>query len=311
VWEVSSFFYTDTSVADFLNEVPVLKALAEESLLAFGPCSLEDRVYRERSSTEPPFFFMYSCLFADLHVSLAFDAFTAGVLKELNVASTQLHPNSWASMQAFHIVCKTFGLRPLTSCFLHFYVSHPVKLTGWQSLVSREGSVLFKPFTTSYKNFKEKFFKVYMEPAGMRDFFDEVCQSRFPLFWSRNPTKITDWPRPAYPSEQERLIFSLFDSLPKKLPARPLMSLYNATDRAEAFEGMLFDTYLFLFILLCLTGLLLFACRNRKERNTTSSWNVALLQEQTEQEEEGHEYQAPGRGKRPGGPLKEATSLAL
>ncbi len=102
--------------------------------------------------------------------------------------------------------------------------------------------MLFKPFTASYKNFKEKFFKVYVEPAGTRYFFDEVGQSRFPLFWSRSLTKITDWPRPAYPSEHERLIFSLFDSLPRKLPARPLMSLYNATDRAEAFEGMLFHT---------------------------------------------------------------------
>ena len=125
--------------------------------MAFGPCSLEDRVYRERSSTEPPFFFMYGCLFADLHVSLPFDAFT---VKELNVAPTQLHPNSWASMQAFRIVCRTFGLRPLPSCFLHFYSSYPAKLASWQSLVSRAGSVLFKPFTTSYKNFKGKFFKV-------------------------------------------------------------------------------------------------------------------------------------------------------
>jgi len=211
-------------------------------LLAFGPCSLEDRVYRERSSTEPPFFFMYSCLFADLHVSLPFNAFMVGVLKELNVAPTQLHPNSWASMQAFRIVCRTFGLRPLPSCFLHFYSSYPAKFASWQSLVSRAGSVLFKPFTASYKNFKEKFFKVYVESAGTRYFFDEVGQPRFPLFWSRSPTKITDWPRQAYPSEHERLIFSLFDILPMKLPARPLMSLYNATDREEAFEGLPFNT---------------------------------------------------------------------
>jgi len=248
---VSSSFYTDTSVVEFLNEVPVLKASAKESLLVFGPCSLEDRVYRERSSTEPPFFFMYSCLFADLHVSHPFDAFTAGVLKELNVAPTQLHPNSLASMQAFRIVCRTFGLRPLPSCFLHFYSSYPAKLTRWQSLVSRAGSVLFKPFTTSYKNFKEKFFKVYEKPAGTRYLFDEVGQPRFPLFWSRSPTKITDWPRPAYLSEHERLIFSLFNILPRKLPARPLMSLYNATDREDDFEGMLFNACLVLFIVLC------------------------------------------------------------
>jgi len=152
-------------------------------------------------------------------------------------------------MQAFRIVCRTFGLRPLPSCFLHFYSSYPAKLASWQSLVSRAGSVLFKPFTASYKNFKEKFFKVYVEPTGTRYFFEEVGHSCFPLFWSRSPTKITDWPRPAHPSEHERLIFALFDSLPRKLPARPLMSLYNATDRAEAFEGMLFFMRLVIIML--------------------------------------------------------------
>ena len=85
VCEVASI---DSLVAEFLNNVSILKASAEESLLAFGPCSLEDRVYRELSSTEIPFFFMYSCLFSDLHVSLPFVAFTAGVIRELNVAPT-------------------------------------------------------------------------------------------------------------------------------------------------------------------------------------------------------------------------------
>jgi len=143
-------------------------------------------------------------------------------------------------MQAFRIVCRTFGLRPFPVCFLHFYSSYPAKLISWQSLVSRAGSVLFKSFTASYKNFKEKFFKVYVEPAGTRYFFDKVGRPRFPLFWSRSPTKITDWPRPAYPSEHEREIFSLFDNFPKKLPAWPLMSLYSATNHEEAFEGMPF-----------------------------------------------------------------------
>ena len=73
-------FHTDVSLAEFLDKVPVLKASAEKSLLSFGPYSLDDRVYRGRSSTEPPFFFMYSCLFSDLHVSLPFDTFTVGVL---------------------------------------------------------------------------------------------------------------------------------------------------------------------------------------------------------------------------------------
>ena len=102
--------------------------------------------------------------------------------------------------------------------FLHFYASHPSELVGWHSLVSRAGSVLFKTFSASYKNFKEKFFKVFVEPTSTRYFFDEVGQPRFPLFWMRSSSKIKDWPRPVNPREDEREVFALFDSLPKKLP---------------------------------------------------------------------------------------------
>jgi len=141
-------------------------------------------------------------------------------------------------MQAFRVVCRTFGVRPLPSCFLHFYASHPAELVGWHSLDSQAGSMLFKPFTASYKNFKEKFFKVYVEPAGTQYFFDEVGEFRFPLFWTMKPTKIKDWPRSVNPSVHERVIFVLFYGLPKKLPGRLLMSLYTVTNREVVFEGM-------------------------------------------------------------------------
>jgi len=47
-----------------------------------------------RPGIDPPSFYMYSCLFSDLHVSLPFDKFTMGVLRALNVAPTQIHPNT-------------------------------------------------------------------------------------------------------------------------------------------------------------------------------------------------------------------------
>ena len=192
VFGIASVFHTDASIADFLNRVPVLKASAKESLLSFGPCSLDDRVYKVQSSTEPPFFFMYNCLFFYLHVSLPFDTFTVDVLRALNVAPSQLYSNTWASMQTFRVVCRTFGVRPVANCFLHFYTSHPSDPVGWHSLVSRAGSVLFKAFMASYKNFKERFFKVFVESVGTPYFFDAAGQLRFPLFWTRNPTKIED-----------------------------------------------------------------------------------------------------------------------
>jgi len=141
-------------------------------------------------------------------------------------------------MQAFHMVCWAFVVRPLPTCFLHFYASHPFELVEWHSLVSRAGNVLFKAFMTSYKNFKERFFKVFVDSAGTSHFFDVVGQPRFPLFWTRSPTRIKDWPRPVNPSDSEREVFALFDSLTRKLLARSLMSLYTEIDREAAFEGM-------------------------------------------------------------------------
>jgi len=84
-------------------------------------------------------------------------------------------------MQVFRVVCQTFGVRPSATCFLHFYTPHPSDPVSWHSLVSRAGNVLFKASTTSYKNLKERFFKVFVERAGMPHFFDAVGQPRFPL----------------------------------------------------------------------------------------------------------------------------------
>ena len=133
------------------------------------------------------------------------------------MAPSQLHLNTWVFMHTFHVVYQTFGVRPFATCFLRFYTSHPFDPVRWHSLVSQVGSVLFKAFTTSYKNFKERFFKVFMEPAGTPHFFDAVDRSKFPLFWTRNPTKIKDWPRPVNSSVGEREVFTLFDSLPRNL----------------------------------------------------------------------------------------------
>jgi len=64
---------------------------------------------------------MYTCLFSDLHVSLPFDKFTMGVLRALNVAPTHIHPNTWASLQAFRLLCDVMRLHPTPSSFLSYH----------------------------------------------------------------------------------------------------------------------------------------------------------------------------------------------
>jgi len=56
--------------------------------------SVVDCICHGREGATSDFFYMYSSMFAKLHVRLRFDEFTMGVLRLLNVAPTQLHPNS-------------------------------------------------------------------------------------------------------------------------------------------------------------------------------------------------------------------------
>ena len=83
-----STYKTEVSVTKFLAKYPVLKAGWHFHYFSVLPCEPAKSVCFGRSGTSPPFFYMYTCLFSDLHVSLPFDKFTMGVLQALNVAPT-------------------------------------------------------------------------------------------------------------------------------------------------------------------------------------------------------------------------------
>ena len=88
VTRITFAFMTETSVADFLDRAPILKANASLNIISIEPCLPTESVSLGRSAVESPFFYMYSCLFSYLHISLSFDIFTMGVLQALNVAPT-------------------------------------------------------------------------------------------------------------------------------------------------------------------------------------------------------------------------------
>ena len=68
----------------------------------------------------PPFFFMYKCLFQVLGLILPLTAFQCALLYHLNVALSQLHPNSWAIVMAFEILCPFFNIQPSVSVLFFF-----------------------------------------------------------------------------------------------------------------------------------------------------------------------------------------------
>ena len=91
VTRIASVYLIEDSITKFLGRYPVLKANARSSFLSVEPYLPTKNVCMSRFATSPSFFDMYSCLFSD--VSLPFDSFMMGVLRTLNVAPSQLHPN--------------------------------------------------------------------------------------------------------------------------------------------------------------------------------------------------------------------------
>jgi len=73
-----------------------------------------------------------------------------GVLCTLNVAPTKLHPNFWASLEAFQLLAKMLHFNPLPHAYLRFYNSGLSSPVGWLPSISWLG-VLFSLFPSSYK----------------------------------------------------------------------------------------------------------------------------------------------------------------
>ncbi|RDX92629.1 hypothetical protein CR513_25210, partial [Mucuna pruriens] len=94
-------------------------------------------------------------------VILPFDDFAANVLRILGVAPSQIHPNSWAAMQAFRVICRALAI------------------LGWISLIPFPKRSLFTPFVASYKGFKECF--VYIKSVAGTSFASD--SEPLPLYW--------------------------------------------------------------------------------------------------------------------------------
>jgi len=118
-----------TSLADWrahFDSEPDFKGRAFErehdTYIFVRPCTAGEPVcVDDRSNDGEPFFFFYQTVFKRIRQRLPFNSFERELLTETNVTPTQLHPNSWAFIRAFSILCNFFGHAPSVDVFLHFF----------------------------------------------------------------------------------------------------------------------------------------------------------------------------------------------
>ena len=103
------------------------------------PCREDEPVRCDESSDlDGPFCYFYTTVFKKFLLRLPLYNFEKEFLTEINVTPAQLHPNSWAFVRGFSILCTHFGHLPSVEVFLYFFEA---KHLGRQLWVSFNGVV--------------------------------------------------------------------------------------------------------------------------------------------------------------------------
>jgi len=197
-----------------------------------------DSVCHGREGFEDDFFYVYACMFMKLHVRLPFDEFTMGVLRRLNVAPTQLHLNSWGSLQAFKLICKALYLVPTPESFLYFYTTRSRDPISWLSLISRPKVGLLDGFTQSFKKFKDGFFRVRLLNGGRALYYDECGSPRFPFYWTEMPARLDALSKDMLYVESRR-VADILERLPTKVLGKWVVCCYLTDNPARDLCGKL------------------------------------------------------------------------
>jgi len=113
-----SRFTQSAELAAWRKRADIIADTVDERIVSVERVRRGDSVCHRREGHSHDFFYMYATLVTDLHVCVPFDDFTMGVLRVLNVAPSQLHPNSWAALQSFRLICRVLHLKPSPQVFL-------------------------------------------------------------------------------------------------------------------------------------------------------------------------------------------------
>jgi len=167
-----------------IRELRESKALRkkDENLVKVVVCREDESICSDESlDPDRPFYFFYATFFTKVLLRLPLSIYEKELLTELNVASAQLHPNNWAFIRGFIILCSQLGILPTMEVFFYFFEFKQSSWQLWASFNGVSGRGLLTLFQSSYKKFKGQFIKVHALVG------DSSLLDGFPLYWSSHP----------------------------------------------------------------------------------------------------------------------------
>ena len=99
-------------------------------------------------------------MFKKVKLCFPFTCFERELLTKLDIAPAQLHPNSWAFVRAYLIICAHLGHPASVDMFLFLFEAKNPGDRLWVSLNGIVGRSILSIFQQSYKDWKGKFVRV-------------------------------------------------------------------------------------------------------------------------------------------------------
>lgn len=164
----------------------------EEDVVVLLSCDEDERVCdQETSGEQDESYLMYMAVLEEFGVKIPFTSLEMDVLKFLNVAPSQIRPNSWAFIRGFEILCKALSLEPSVGVFFHFYGTKDVNKGTWISIGAHAGKRLFPPYASNFKKeWRDSFARIQGAPECSTASILVDGKPKFPLRWTNNPRAV-------------------------------------------------------------------------------------------------------------------------
>lgn len=117
----TSIFLTTKFIID-LKERVKLTYDNNSDWVVVDHCLPSERVYLNTHKGQPNFIYLCEDMSKDLNITFLFFDFECVVLSEMNVAPTQLHPNSWAFLKAFSTLFCYLNIIPTNNTFFFYFI---------------------------------------------------------------------------------------------------------------------------------------------------------------------------------------------
>ena len=157
------------------------------TLQAPGP---NERVCYNNHESDPKWMWMYNDLISKFCVCIPFTDFQFTILEQTLVTRSQLHPNHWAMIRGFEIICEYLGVPPSPNVFFYLFTltcpSSRGLTMGWLSFRAIVNQKVFCLYEESFYNFKPIYFKLFQAPS-MTPFWEtkEEELTKVNYYWNK------------------------------------------------------------------------------------------------------------------------------